>query len=140
MWKSTKRGRDVGRKYENGSTKRKLTAKRKAASEKLKSALNRYLKISNADKEPDEKNEKDEKENKNKYEKESNDKDAEENNAKDDKQESQLESLELNITVEKIQLNTTESKEIGYNKELNITDDPATWPEIVSQQIRDYLV
>ena len=130
------------------TTKRKLTAKRKAKSEKLEGAFEKYLKIGNADKEPDEKNEKDAKENmtdenNNKDEKESNDKDVEENNAKDDKQEIQLESLELSITVklnETIQPNTTESKEIYYNEELNETDDPATWTETISQQIRDYLV
>ena len=92
MWKPTKRDRDVGRKCESGTTKRKLTAKRKAESEKLKGALNKYLKIGNADIEPDEKNEKDEDENNDKDEsndedeKESNGKDKKENNAKDDKQ------------------------------------------------------
>ena len=96
--------------------KRKLTAKRKAESEKLIGDLNKYLKIGNADKEQDEKN------------------------AKDDKQETQLEILELIITVETIQPNTTETKEIYYNEELNITDDPASWTEIISKQIIDYLV
>ena len=80
---TSKRNRDVGRKYESGSTKRKLRAKRKTESEKLKGALNKYLKIGNADKEPDEKskkdadenNEKDENNNKNEDEKESNGKD-----------------------------------------------------------------
>ena len=60
MCKPTKRDRDVERKYEkSGSTKRKLTAKRKAESKKLISALNKCLKTGYTEKEPDEKNEKD---------------------------------------------------------------------------------
>ena len=42
-------------------------------------------------------------------------------------------------TVETIQPKTTETKEIYYNEELNIADDPATWAEILSKQIVDYL-
>ena len=56
--------------------------------------------VENNDK--DENNNKDEKESNGKDEKENNDKDVEKNNAKDDKQETQLEILELNITVETI--------------------------------------
>ena len=63
MWKLTKQDRDVGRKCESGSTQRKLTAKRKSESKKLKGVFNKYLKIDNTDKEPDEKNEKDTEEN-----------------------------------------------------------------------------
>ena len=61
--------------------KRKLTAKIKAESEKLKGDLNKYIKIGNADKKQDEKNDKDE--NNNKDEKESNDQDEKERNCKD---------------------------------------------------------
>ncbi|XP_065677308.1 uncharacterized protein LOC136092716 [Hydra vulgaris] len=34
----------------------------------------------------------------------------------------------------------TGSKDEYYGEELSITNDSATWPEIISQQIRDYLV
>ncbi|XP_065664720.1 uncharacterized protein LOC136086351 [Hydra vulgaris] len=137
---------------------------------KFSSVITLFAVLSNADKEPDEKNEKDpgenndhdpkeineknekennENKNNNKDEKDENknygndenkinDNDIEEKSAKYNKQDAQLENLELNITEEKIQ--PTGSKDEYYDKELSITDDPATWSEIISQQIRDYLV
>ncbi|XP_067132434.1 zinc finger MYM-type protein 1-like [Centruroides vittatus] len=97
-----KRERDVERKYKSGCLKRKLSAKRKIESEKLRGALNKFLKIVNDDKgEEGVKN----------------------------KQETQLHRPE------------PEEANIGMKMEkLNITDDPASWPGIITQQIKDYLV
>ena len=80
MWKPTKQDRGV---KITKVAKRKLTAKIKAESEKLKGDLNKYFKIGNADKEQDEKNEKDK--NNNKDENESNVQDEKERNCKNKK-------------------------------------------------------
>lgn len=143
----SKRLRDIDRKYLSGSKKRAIAKAKKAEADKVKGALEKYFSKTLSENE--------EKQVEPQY---SEDDDTEGSQSEEDTQDNQSGNLftesEIghfqNIEFEKQGNSTVNMPASAFEARKNensksassieLTEDPATWPEMISQGVRDYLV
>ena len=134
----SKRPRDIGRKYLSGSKKRAIAKAKKAKEEKEKGAMDKFIRSVNVESDNNEGN--------GSQEMTCREASGKPNLSSISSNDQQITSLCQNSPVETNMSDndTSESSEEDSNPALHnsfaIKDDPATWPDRINQNVRDYLV
>ena len=134
----SKRPRDIGRKYLSGSKKRAIAKAKKAKEEKEKGAMDKFIRSVNVESDNNEGN--------GSQEMTCREASGKPNLSSISSNDQQITSLCQNSPVETNMgdNDTSESSEEDSNPALHnsfaIKDDPATWPDRINQNVRDYLV
>ena len=134
----SKRPRDIGRKYLSGSKKRAIAKAKKAKEEKEKGAMDKFIRSVNVESDNNEGN--------GSQEMTCREASGKPNLSSISSNDQQITTLCQNSPVETNMgdNDTLESSEEDSNPALHnsfaIKDDPATWPDRINQNVRDYLV